>query len=63
MPALGPEDFVHLLDKIPGCYLFIGYGTGKGGCMIHNARYDFSDDILTLGASYRVQLAHACLAG
>jgi metal-dependent amidase/aminoacylase/carboxypeptidase family protein len=31
--------------------------SGLGGCMFHNTHYDFNDAILSLGASYWVQLA------
>jgi hippurate hydrolase len=31
--------------------------SGLGGCMLHNTHYDFNDAILSLGASYWVQLA------
>jgi amidohydrolase len=60
-PVLGSEDFAFMLERRPGCYLLIGNGTGRGGCMIHNPRYDFNDEILTLGASYWVRLAQAFL--
>jgi hippurate hydrolase len=29
--------------------------------MLHNAHYDFNDDILALGASYWVRLVEHCL--
>jgi len=61
-PVLGSEDFAYMLEEIPGCYLFIGNGTGKGGCMIHNAHYDFNDEILDIGASYWVRLAQSFLS-
>lgn len=61
-PVLGSEDFAHMLEKVPGCYLFIGNGTDKGGCMIHNPRYDFNDEILSLGATYWVRLAQSFLS-
>jgi len=61
-PSLGSEDFAYMLDKKPGCYLFIGNGIGKGGCVIHNSAYDFNDDILALGASYWVRLTEQFLA-
>jgi amidohydrolase len=62
-PVLGSEDFAFMLERRPGCYLLIGNGTeDRGGCMIHNPRYDFNDEILTLGASYWVRLAQAFLA-
>ena len=61
-PSLGSEDFAYMLEERPGCYLFIGNGSGKGGCVIHNPAYDFNDDILTLGASYWVRLTEQFLA-
>jgi hippurate hydrolase len=61
-PVLGSEDFAYMLERKPGCYIFIGNGAGEGSCMIHNPRYDFNDEILTLGASYWVKLAQSFLA-
>jgi hippurate hydrolase len=62
-PVLGSEDFAFMLERRPGCYVFIGNGVGHSGCMIHNPRYDFNDEILTLGASYWVRLAETFVAG
>jgi hippurate hydrolase len=62
-PVLGSEDFAFMLERNAGCYVFIGNGVEAGGCMIHNPRYDFNDEILTLGATYWVRLAQAFLAG
>ncbi|MBS6363001.1 M20/M25/M40 family metallo-hydrolase, partial [Burkholderia sp.] len=62
-PLMGSEDFAYMLEARPGCYAFIGNGTGsRGGCMVHNPGYDFNDDILAIGASYWVRLAEAWLA-
>lgn len=61
-PSMGAEDFSHFLEQRPGCYVWIGNGPGEGGCVLHNARYDFNDDNLTLGASYWVRLAEKALA-
>lgn len=68
-PTMGAEDFAFMLQKLPGCYCFIGAGTGghraaghgAGPCMLHNASYDFNDDILPLGAAYWVRLVESCL--
>ena len=60
-PTMGGEDFAFMLEARPGCYVFIGNGPGEGGCMLHNAHYDFNDDILALGASYWVRLVEHCL--
>lgn len=61
-PVTGSEDFSFFLEKVPGCYVFIGNGEGAdGGCMVHNAGYDFNDAALCTGASYWVKLAEAYL--
>mgnify|MGYP001594737372 FL=1 len=61
-PTMGAEDFAFMLQAKAGCYVFIGNGPGEGGCMLHNARYDFNDQILPLGASYWANLVEHSLA-
>jgi hippurate hydrolase len=62
-PVTGSEDFAFFLEKIPGCYVFIGNGEGEqGGCMVHNPGYDFNDRVLSTGASYWVRLAQTYLS-
>jgi hippurate hydrolase len=61
-PSMGAEDFAYFLRERPGCYVWIGNGLGEGGCMLHNPRYDFNDDILALGASYWTRLAETLLS-
>ncbi len=68
-PVMGAEDFAFMLQKVPGSYCFIGNGLGEhrqsghgaGPCMLHNASYDFNDDILALGATYWVKLVETVL--
>lgn len=61
-PASGSEDFAFFLERVPGCYVFIGNGLGtEGGCMVHNPGYDFNDAVLSTGATYWVKLVEACL--
>jgi metal-dependent amidase/aminoacylase/carboxypeptidase family protein len=58
LPAMTAEDFGFMLEEVPGAYGFIGNGTGgKPGVNLHNAAYDFNDDILGLGASFWDRLA------
>lgn len=59
--SMGAEDFAYMLREKPGCYVWIGNGLAEGGCMLHNPRYDFNDDILALGASYWVRLVETLL--
>ncbi|MEO8120905.1 MAG: M20/M25/M40 family metallo-hydrolase, partial [Rhodoferax sp.] len=69
-PTMGAEDFSYMLQAKPGCYSFImngdgdhrAMGHGGGPCMLHNASYDFNDDLIPLGATYWVRLAEAWLA-
>ncbi|MFC6338086.1 M20/M25/M40 family metallo-hydrolase [Pseudomonas karstica] len=64
-PTMAAEDFAHMLEHKPGCYVFIGNGEGahrgighgSGPCVLHNASFDFNDDILPIGATYWVRLA------
>ncbi len=60
-PTMGAEDFAFMLQAKPGCYIWIGNGPGKGGCMLHNPQYDFNDEILPIGSSYWVQLVEHML--
>jgi len=52
-----------MLERVPGCYLFIGNGVGDqhGACMVHNPAYDFNDDNIGSGASYWIALVHELL--
>ncbi len=67
--TMGAEDFAFMLNEVPGCYAFIGNGNeehrnpghGAGPCTLHNASYDFNDEILALGASFWVKLVEAAL--
>jgi hippurate hydrolase len=61
-PTMGSEDFAFMLQARPGCYVWIGNGPGEGGCVLHNPRYDFNDDILPIGASYWATLVEQVLA-
>jgi amidohydrolase len=56
-PELGSEDFAFMLQAKPGCYVWLGAGSGASTPNIHNPRYDFNDDVLSIGASYWVTLA------
>ena len=71
-PTMGGEDFAFMLLQRPGAYLFLGNGTatgahraeghGAGPCTLHNASYDFNDELIPIGASYWVHLVSHYLA-
>ncbi len=60
----GSEDFAFMLERVPGCYLFIGNGAGQepGACMVHNPAYDFNDHNIAIGAQYWVALVNDLLS-
>jgi hippurate hydrolase len=56
---MASEDFGTFLQKIPGCFVFLGNGDdaeGIGNVPLHNSCYDFNDKILTIGAEYFAEL-------
>ncbi|WP_347310195.1 M20 aminoacylase family protein [Defluviimonas sp. SAOS-178_SWC] len=50
---MGAEDFSYLLEKRPGCYLFLGQGQGAG---LHHPAYDFNDEAAPFGATFFARL-------
>ena len=68
-PTMGAEDFAFMLQKKPGCYVFLGNGEGDhraaghgmGPCHLHNPSYDFNDKIIPIGINYWVRLAQTFL--
>lgn len=61
-PSMGSEDFAFMLRERPGCYVWLGNGPMEGGCVLHNARYDFNDAILPIGAAYWATLVETQLS-
>jgi hippurate hydrolase len=69
-PTMGAEDFAFMLQKKPGCYVFLGNGEGGhrmkghglGPCNLHNGSYDFNDELLAIGATYWVRLSETYLS-
>lgn len=62
-PMMISEDFGAFLQAVPGNFIFIGNGdTGMaGGIPLHNASYDFNDEILLTGARYFAEIARLAL--
>lgn len=57
-PMMISEDFGAFLRVVPGAFVFIGNGEAgsAGGVPLHNARYDFNDQLLPIGARYFAEL-------
>lgn len=62
-PMMTSEDFSAFLRVVPGNFAFIGNGDTpeKGGIPLHNATYDFNDDILLTGARYFAEAVRLAL--
>ncbi len=58
-PVTGSEDFAYFLQHKPGCFLRLG--NGEDCPMLHNAKYDFDDRNLTVGAAYWTRLVERFL--
>ncbi|SAL04300.1 amidohydrolase [Caballeronia calidae] len=63
-PMMISEDFGAFLQAVPGNFIFIGNGESndRGGVPLHNASYDFNDDILETGARYFAEVVRTVLA-
>ena len=60
-PTMCGEDFSYMLQARPGAYIFLGQGGAAGGCFLHNAKYDFNDEVIPLGAGYLAALVEEAL--
>jgi len=58
-PLAFSEDFSYLLERCPGCYLFLGAGDIAP---LHSPHYDFNDRILETGADLLAGIAEGWLA-
>jgi hippurate hydrolase len=64
LPAsMGAEDFAFMAERVPACYAWLGNGPAAGGCVLHNPRFDFNDEIIPLGVRYWVRLVETALPG
>lgn len=59
LPVMGGEDFSFMLGARSGAFIFIGNGDSAN---LHNAAYDFNDEVIPHGVSYWVRLAETALA-
>jgi amidohydrolase len=58
-PIMVGEDFAYFLQRIPGVFAFIG--NGGDSAPLHNAAFDFNDQVLPIGASYFIRMVEATL--
>jgi hippurate hydrolase len=60
-PSMGSEDFSFMLLERPGAYFRLGQGGASDGRFLHNACYDFNDEVLPLGAALFARLAERAM--
>lgn len=64
-PCMGAEDFGAMLQEIPGCYIWMGQAEADANSPhnkgLHNAGYDFNDEIIPLGVEYWARLTEAAM--
>ncbi len=64
-PCMGAEDFGAMLQQVPGCYIWMGQAVDNANSPhnkgLHNAGYDFNDDIIPLGVEYWARVAEGAL--
>jgi amidohydrolase len=58
-PAMGAEDFAHMLKERPGAYILIGNGPSSG---LHTPGFNFNDEALPYGISYFARLVETGMA-
>lgn len=57
-PSLGAEDFAFYLQKVPGCMVRFGAALEREGIGVsHSGRFDFNEDVLSVGASWYANVA------
>jgi amidohydrolase len=57
-PSMGGEDFAYYLEKVPGCFFYVGVEpVGAGGCpSLHNDHFDFTDAAIGVGMRMMVEI-------
>jgi len=70
LPNLGAEDFAFFLQKVPGCFFFLGgkepaltawsrvgsSAESRSNCMCHSTAFDYNDNVSPLAAVFFVRL-------
>lgn len=58
-PSMGAEDFSYMLQVCPGAYFRLGQGGAEQGRVLHNAIFDFNDDVIANGVAMFVGLVQS----
>ncbi|KOY84069.1 amidohydrolase [Lysinibacillus macroides] len=62
-PIMASEDFGKFIEKIPGCFVFLGSKVeGEEVIPLHNSMYDYNDEIIEIGAEFFAEIIKLRLA-
>ena len=61
-PSTAGDDFAHLSERVPGCYVWLGNGPAVDGALHHNTAYDFADAAIPTGVRFWTRLVERELA-
>nr|WP_310617444.1 M20 aminoacylase family protein [Pantoea cypripedii] len=61
-PSMASEDFACMLEACPGAYFWLGADGATPSAPLHNAGYDFNDELLPIGITFWQQLVESTLA-
>ncbi len=56
-PVMGSEDFSYFLERVPGCFVFLGTGSDGYQYPLHHPCFDFDEGILPFGAMLMAEIA------
>lgn len=62
-PTMGGEDMAVYLERVPGCFVFVGSANPARGLdqPHHSPRFDFDEDALAIGCEFLLQAADEAL--
>ena len=60
-PVMPAEDFSYYLQKVPGCFIFVGAGNSDKGAVYphHHAKFDLDEESMRHAAEVLIGLAEA----
>ena len=55
-PSMGGEDFSYYLEKVPGCFMYLGVKNAEKECIYtgHNTKFNVDEDAFAIGATMMV---------
>ncbi len=61
-PVMGAEDFAYYLQKVPGCFIWLGAGSKNSKHDIHSSKFTINEEAMKFGSSFLAYLAISALS-